>query len=132
MATIKRFEDLVAWQKARDLDKMVFAITLKPEINRDFRLIDQWRGASGSVMDNIAEGFDRESTREFIQFLGYARGSCGEVQSQAYRALDRLYLAKDEFDKVYQYAQDTKNLIEGLRDYLKKTEHRGYRYKTPD
>ncbi len=101
MPTVKRFEDLQVWQQARELDQLVFKLTQKPVISRDYRLIDQWRAASGSIMDNIAEGFDREGRKEFLQFLSIAKGSTGEVRSQAYRTFDRNYLTPEEFEQVY-------------------------------
>lgn len=130
MATFKRFEDIQAWQKARLLDQVIFTLTNQSAFSRDFKLIDQWRGASGSIMDNIAEGFDREGTREFIQFLSISKGSTGEVRSQAYRAMDRGYISQSEFEEVYNKALEIKNMISKLMDYLKQSDLKGIKYKT--
>lgn len=130
MATFKQFEDIQAWQKARLLDQLIFKLTCQPSFSRDYKLIDQWRGSSGSIMDNIAEGFDREGTREFIQFLSTSKGSAGEVRSQAYRAMDRGYISKEEFQKVYDKALEIKNMLGKLMDYLKQTDLKGIKYKS--
>jgi four helix bundle protein len=90
MATIRRFEDLNVWQKARDLSKVIYLKSIKGSFSKDFALKDQINAASGSVMDNIAEGFERDGRLEFIQFLSYSKGSAGEVRSQLYRAYDTI------------------------------------------
>ena len=96
----KRFEELPCWQKARELCQAVFGVINQGEFRRDFSLRGQiWR-AAGSVMDNISEGFDDGSTREFVRFLGYSQRSCSEVQSQLYRALDCNYIKQSDFDKA--------------------------------
>lgn len=92
MATIKRFEDLEIWQLAREISRDVYDITRKDSIKHDFSLIDQLRRSSGSIMDNIAEGFERDGNKEFVQFLSYAKGSAGETRSQLYRAVDQKYI----------------------------------------
>ena len=92
MATIKRFEEIKAWQKARVLNSRVGDIIDKGQFKRNFRLIDQVEGSAGSIMDNIAEGFERSGNKEFVQFLYIAKGSCGEFRSQLYRAVDRKYI----------------------------------------
>src|SRR5579872_6629495 len=100
MSKIEVFEDLIAWQKARALDKEVFSVVNSSGIAKDFGLKDQILRSSGSVMDNIAEGFERSGKREFIQFLAIAKASCGELRSQFYRAVDRKYITTDDFDKL--------------------------------
>lgn len=130
MPIVKRFEELQVWQQARELDRLIFRLTLKHEISRDYRLIDQWRAASGSIMDNIAEGFDREGRKEFLQFLSIAKGSTGEVRSQAYRALDRNYLNQEEFEQVYNQALELKNRLGKFMTYLKSSEFDGVKYRT--
>lgn len=130
MATFKRFEGIQAWQKARLLDQVIFKLTRLPAFSRDFKLVDQWLSASGSIMDNIAEGFDREGTREFIQFLSTSKGSTGEVRSQAYRAMDRGYISNEEFSEVYNKALEIKNIISKLMDYSKQSDLKGIKYKS--
>jgi len=86
MSTFQRFEDIIAWQKARELCNVIKSYTRKSEFSRDFKLLGQIEGSSGSAMDNIAEGFERGGNREFIQFLYISKGSAGETRSQLYRA----------------------------------------------
>ncbi len=115
----KRFEELPCWQKARELCKAVFDLIEGSKIKNDYSLRDQiWR-ASGSTMDNIADGFDDGSTAEFIRFLGYSQRSCGEVQSQLYRALDCNYIAEEQFRETYELASEVRKQIKGLRKYLR-------------
>ena len=115
----KKFEELPAWQKARELCQSVYRVINQGKFQKDFSLRDQiWR-ASGSVMDNIAEGFDDGSTKEFIRFLGYAQRSCGEVQSQLYRAEDCEYIDHSEFEKIYNLTSDCRKQIKGFRKYLR-------------
>ena len=115
----KKFEELPCWQKARELCQAVFMIINQGMFQKDYSLKDQiWR-AAGSVMDNIAEGFDDGSRKEFIKFLGYAQRSCGEVQSQLYRAMDCSYINRDQFDTVYALASDCRKQIKGFRKYLR-------------
>jgi four helix bundle protein len=129
MSNVTRFEDLVVWQKARNFNKLVFKATKKEEIKYDFRLIAQWKAASGSVMDNIAEGFDRQGNKEFIQFLSIARGSLGEAQSQAYRILDQQGIDEAEFKEIFDLSVEVKKIIDSLITYLKGSELRGLKYK---
>lgn len=86
---INSFEDIIAWQKARELDKVIFNLIQNSTIKSDFALKDQMLRSSGSIMDNIAEGFDRDGNKEFIHFLTISKGSCSELRSQLYRAMDR-------------------------------------------
>jgi four helix bundle protein len=101
MATITRFEDLGIWKIARKLSIEIYEITSKEPFAKDYRFKDQIRDAGGSVMDNIAEGFDRGGKLEFINFLSYSKGSTGEVKSQLYRAMDVTYISKEKFDELY-------------------------------
>ena len=101
MATIKSFEDLDNWKLARQICHKVFEITNKNEFSKDFSLKDQIRRSSGSIMDNISEGFEREGKKEFIQYLSISKGSSGECRSQLYRAIDRKYITGEEFDELY-------------------------------
>jgi len=115
----KRFEDLPCWQISRELCQTVFALISRGNFGRDVGLKSQiWR-AAGSTMDNIAEGFEDGSSREFIRFLGYSQRSCSEVQSQLYRALDCSYINQDEFAKVYEIASECRKQIKGFRKYLR-------------
>mgnify|MGYP000695157919 CR=1 FL=1 len=115
----KNFEELPCWQKARELCQEVFYLINKGNLAKDFSLRDQiWR-SSGSVMDNIAEGFDDGSVKEFVRFLGYSQRSCGEVQSQLYRALDCEYISQEEFHDVYNLAGECRQQIKGFRKYLR-------------
>ncbi len=129
MATISRFEDIKAWQQARELCKLIHGFTLNPAFSKDFRLVGQIKGSSGSIMDNIAEGFERNGNREFIQFLSIAKGSSGETRSQLYRALDNEYISKDEFDKAFQMAEESSKLISGFMEYLNQSEIKGSKFK---
>ena len=97
MATIKTFEDIGAWQKARILSKQIFELTLTEPFSKDYALRDQINRSMGSLMDNIAEGFERGGTKEFIQFLSIARGSAGELRSQLHRALDLNHLDRARY-----------------------------------
>jgi four helix bundle protein len=131
MATIERFEDLQCWQKARELSNEVYKITQIGNFAKDFEMKGQIRAASGSIMDNIAEGFDRGGRDEFKQFLTIAKGSTGEVKSQLYRALDQRYINEETFNEMYDNANVITKQIDALRNYLLKTEIKGRRYKKP-
>lgn len=115
----KRFEELPCWNKARELCQAVFELINQTEFRRDFSFRNQIWSASGSVMDNIAEGFDDGSTREFIRFLGYSQRSCGEIQSQLYRAFDCKYIDQNQFNEVYELASECRKQIKGFRKYLR-------------
>ena len=91
------FEDLKIWQSARELSKEIYTVTRLPEFSKDYRFVGQITAAMGSVMDNIAEGFERDGNKEFLQFLSIAKGSCGEVRSQIYRAYDVGYIDEETF-----------------------------------
>ncbi len=128
MATIHRIEDLNAWKKARELAIAVFEETkLKPFVG-DHDLVRQIRRASGSVMDNIAEGFGRGGRGEFVQFLGIAKGSATEVKSQLYRAKDYQYLVEERFEKLYEQTDQTAKIIDGLLSYVKNSDLKGRKY----
>lgn len=120
MTTIKNFEELIAWQKARELAGYVYELTRKDKFSRDFGLRDQIQRATSSVMHNIAEGFESGSDPEFVRFLKMARRSAGEVQSQLYLALDVGYITEDERKKAYILATEVKQLINGMMTYLRK------------
>ena len=118
MTAIKRFEDIQAWQAARELTQMVYAVSARGGFARDYRLRGQIQGSAISVMSNIAEGFDARTDQEFIRFLGYARRSATELQSQLYIALDQEYITQEEFSHIYAQATKTKSLIGGFIRYL--------------
>jgi four helix bundle protein len=98
VATFKSFTEIKAWQKARELSKEIFELTTKGSFAKDFGLKDQINRATGSIMDNIAEGNGRGSKHEFVNFLSYSEGSASETISQLYRALDRKHITAEEFD----------------------------------
>ena len=119
MTKIEHFEDIKAWQKARGLVKSVYEITSKGDFVRDYSLREQIRRASISVMSNIAEGFSRQTDKEFIQFLHVAKGSTSEVQSQLYLALDLKYISEATFKELYELLEEIIRLISGFVRYLK-------------
>ena len=115
---IDRFEDIEAWQLARELTRKVYDLTKKAGFDKDFGLRGQIQNAAGSSMHNIAEGFDSETNPEFIRFLRYAKRSCTEVQSELYVALDQKYINNEEFQNVYDHAGRTRAAIRGFIKYL--------------
>jgi four helix bundle protein len=129
MATFNRFEDIIAWQKARELCKIINGFTFKKLFSKDFKLISQIKGSSGSAMDNIAEGFERGGNKEFIQFLSFSKGSAGETRSQLYRALDNGYITEDEFNEAYLKADEVGKLTGALMNHLKASELKGNKFK---
>jgi four helix bundle protein len=129
MATFKRFEEIEAWQLARELCKLVYKLTSKGEFAKDFAFKNQIRDAAGSAMDNIAEGYERDGTKEFINFLSVSKGSSGEVRSQSYRAFDIGYVTKEEFMELYTLAVRVSKANAGLMEYLKACELKGIKWK---
>ena len=120
MATFKRFEEIEAWKKAREVTKLVYSITNSDRFAKDFCLRDQIRRASVSVMANIAEGHGRRTGVEFANFLNMARGSATEVQSHLYVALDLKYVDKSEFDRMYEMLEEISKMTISLSRYLRK------------
>jgi four helix bundle protein len=120
MTPITHFEDIQAWQASRKLAREVYNVSTRGAFARDFRLRGQIQGSAISVMSNIAEGFDARTDPEFIRFLGYARRSATELQSQLYIALDQKYITQEEFDQIYAQATKTKSLIGGFIRYLER------------
>ena len=114
VASFQRFEDLIAWQKARVLARDVYAITRREPFARDFGLSGQIQRAAVSVMSNIAEGYERDNPNELYRFLGIAKGSCGEVRSQLYLAKDIAYVTQEEFDVLRNQAEELARIIAGL------------------
>jgi four helix bundle protein len=129
MAAIRSFEEIESWKKAREICKQLGVFIDKDKFQKNFRLIGQIEGSSGSIMDNIAEGFERGMRSEFILFLGYAKGSCGELRSQLYRAFDRDYLTQEEFNNLKESVMQVSRLIQNLISYLQKTKIEGVRRK---
>jgi four helix bundle protein len=129
MNKIERFEDIVAWQKARVLTKDIYAAARVGQFARDFGLRDQIQRASVSIMSNIAKGFERGGDNEFIQFLSHSKGSCGEVKSQLYVALDQTYLQPLSFDQLYGSADEVSRLVGGFMNYLQRSRVGGHKFK---
>lgn len=120
MATIKNFEELDSWKKARELAGLIYALSRKDKFSKDFGLRDQIQRAASSIMHNIAEGFEAGYNAEFVRFLKMARRSAGEVQSQLYLALDAGYITQEELKTSYELTVETKKLINGFISYLTK------------
>lgn len=129
MSKVQRFEDLKVWQASRELCKKIHAFTSKVDFSKDYRLVSQIKASSGSVMDNIAEGYERDGNKEFIQFLAISKGSCGECRSQLYRAMDNDYISKSDFDEAYAAAIEISKMLNGLIAYLKESDLKGKKYK---
>jgi four helix bundle protein len=128
MATVRRFEDLEVWQKARELNKIFYAVSGAGAFARDFKLRDQSRHASLSIMANIAEGFERGGNREFVQFLSIAKGSCGELRSHMYAALDVHYITEQQHEGIGNKAAEVSRMIFGLMSHLGRSSMRGSKY----
>ncbi len=129
MTTWKSFEEIEVWKLAREFCNDIYSICQKDGLSSDYKLKDQINGSSGSIMDNIAEGYDRDGKREFIQFLSIAKGSAGESRSQLYRIYDRHYITKEEFTELKNKSIEISNKIGGLIAYLKKSTYKGIKYK---
>ncbi len=129
MARIQKFEDLEAWKKAREMTKAIYLVTSTGEFFKDFGLRDQVRRAGVSAMSNIAEGFERGSNAEFIQFLYISKGSAGETRTQIYIALDQEYITKDEFRNGCELSRDVSGQLSGLIEYLKGSRLKGEKFK---
>ena len=129
MSSIKQFEDLEIWKLAREVCHNIYSIRENSNLKNDYRLYDQINGSSGSIMDNIAEGFERNGNKEFAQFLSIAKASCGETRSQLYRLLDRNYISQEEFDLQYERLQMLSKQIGGFRAYLQQSDLKGSKFK---
>ena len=130
MQRIERFEDILAWQRARGLTKDIYGCAGAGRFARDYGLRDQIQRASVSAMANIAEGFERGGDREFLQFLSNSKGSCAEVKSHLYVALDQAYLTQPGFDQLYAKADEVSRLLGGFMSYLRQSHLRGPKFKT--
>jgi four helix bundle protein len=127
MAGARRFEDIKAWQKARELVREAYSACSDGQLSKDYGLRDQLRRAAVSSMTNVAEGFGRRSGRDFAHFLDIARGSAIEVQSLLYVALDVRYIDRPDFDRLYQLCDETIAVIAGLTAYLRRDPTYGLR-----
>ena len=128
MARIERFEDIEAWKSAREATRQIYLLSSSGEFARDFGLKDQIRRSSVSTMSNIAEGFEREGNKEFVNFLSIAKASCAESRSQLYVALDQKYLTEDQFQTAYDRLSETGKRIGGFMKYLRTSEFRGSKF----
>ena len=128
MATVKRFEDLEIWIEARRLSLEIITISKNSDLKSDFRLRDQVKSAAGSVMDNIAEGFERNGNREFIQFLSIAKASAGETRSQIYRIYDNSYIEEKKMQELVTEYEKLSIKIHNFINYLNKNEFRGTKF----
>jgi len=129
MATVKNFEDLEIWQQARNLAKEIYLISKETELKSDFRLKEQIKASSGSVMDNIAEGFERDGNIEFRQFLSVAKGSAGESRSQIHRLYDYEYISEEKFVELKNNYQNLSGKIKNFITYLNKKDFKGNKFQ---
>jgi four helix bundle protein len=129
MGKVQTFEDLIVWQKARALCKTIFSLSRENEFSKDWRFKGQILSSSGSIMDNIAEGFGRSSSKEFVQYLLIAHGSAMETKSQLYRALDFKYIDERAFAELQAQISEIGKMIFSLFQYLKSTPIKGQKHK---
>ena len=122
-------EDLKIWKEARELSKEIYVISRLPEFSKDYRFVGQITSAAGSIMDNIAEGFERDGNKEFLQFLSIAKGSCGELRSQLYRAYDAGYINEEKFETLVNNIKLLSASIFYFMKNLKSSDMVGKKYK---
>ena len=128
MGKIQKFEDLEIWSLAREICQLVEFLIQNTNLKTNYSLRDQIDRSSGSIMDNIAEGFERNGNREFIQFLSIAKGSAGEVKSQSYRAFDKNLITKEQHFKLNEIVELEKNKIGAMMNYLNNCEMKGLKF----
>ena len=129
MAAVKDFEELAIFQKARELSKKIYPVTNREVFKSDYRFVQQIRAAAGSIMDNIAEGFERTGNKEFLNFLYIAKGSCGEVRSQLIRANDVGYFTPEEYEELYTECRKLSAAIMNFIKEIKASDITGAKYK---
>ncbi|CAM3980971.1 Four helix bundle protein [Flavobacterium branchiophilum] len=129
MATITKFEDLEIWKEARALASEILIISKETDLKTDFKFKQQIKASSGSVMDNIAEGFERDGTIEFRQFLSIAKGSAGETRSQIYRLFDYEYITKEKFENLIYRYENLSGKIKNFITYLNKKDFKGNKFQ---
>lgn len=129
MAHYNSYQELEIYKLAREICKDVWDLIISTPLGSDFKLRDQINGSSGSIMDNISEGFGRGGNREFINFLSYSRGSCCETQSQLLRALDRKHISQEEFDLLSVKTQNEIDQISKFMNYLKNSDRKGPKFE---
>ncbi len=129
MPTFRRFDEIEAWQRARELTRELYAVSNHGGFSKDFGLRDQIRRAGVSIMANIAEGFERDGTGEFIQFLAVAKGSAAEVLSHAYVAFDQRYISQEELDRLRAITTEVSRMIAALMNYLRRSGTKGLKFK---
>lgn len=129
MATVKRFEDLEIWQEARKLSKEIIEISKNSDLKTDFKFKEQIKSSAGSIMDNIAEGFERNGNTEFRQFLSVAKGSAGETRSQIYRLLDNEYISEEKKEFLVSECEKLSGKISNFIIYLNKNDFKGTKFQ---
>lgn len=131
MATIRSFEEIEVWKRARVFAQKIYSYTSQGTFAKDYSLKDQINAASGSIMDNIAEGYGRGGNKEFITFLAYARGSADECRSQLYRGFDRRHITEEIFTELIMEASEISKMVSGFINYLQNSDFRGSKFHIP-
>ena len=129
MAKIEKFEDLEVWRKAREICKYLENLFVTTKLGLNGPLKNQMERSSGSIMDNIAEGFDRDGNREFHNFLSFSKGSAAELKSQAYRAFDKKLISREQFLKLSEMCEAERNRIGAFMHYLRNSKLTGLKFK---
>ena len=129
MSEIKRFEDLDTWQRARELTRLIYEISSSSNFAKDFGLRDQIRRSAVSILSNISEGFERGGNKEFLMFLPYAKGSCGQLRYHMYVALDQEYINDEVFVSITDKTIELSKMIAGFMKYLQKSPFKGNKFK---